>query len=338
MTVLGGGSLARLSHSTQKELKVGDTIVVVACASEKHVGARGVVKRVNSAAAAAGQFAYQVEILTEEMQPSARKPPVRWWFSRLQLSPAPKGGIFPDKDPETTADNGLTATVQEDDVPMAAHLALAAELERAEEELALKQKLDALRQTASLSPRRLEEVSAERRTPSRRPQSAKPDPRPHSSAKGEQSVKGPQAGKGLRSVGTERGASPPRRVAGSAPFVLGPHELRPLEADPACDECEPLPDWVHAPDAAAGTAASPPREESAPGGASTSAGRLAGRDAADHAGGPRGEEGAARRRGAPRRRRVAADQQGWREAAEQHATRAQTFRRWVSLGGSLWSG
>ena len=79
MAVLGGGgSLARLSHSTQTEIKVGDTVVVVACASEKHVGARGVVKRVNSAAAASGQFAYQVEILTEAKQPSARKPPVPW--------------------------------------------------------------------------------------------------------------------------------------------------------------------------------------------------------------------------------------------------------------------
>ena len=30
MAVLGGGgSLARLSHSTQKEIKVGDTVVVV---------------------------------------------------------------------------------------------------------------------------------------------------------------------------------------------------------------------------------------------------------------------------------------------------------------------
>ena len=256
MAVLGGGgSLARLSHSTQTEIKVGDTVVVVACASEKHVGARGVVKRVNSAAAASGQFAYQVEILTEEKQLSTRKPPVRWWFSRLQLNPAPKGGI-PEKsrgtaedsqraakDPETTADNGLTATVQEDDVPMAAHLALAAERERAEEELALKQKLDALRQRASRSPRRLEEVSAERRTPSRRPQKAKPDPGPHSSAKGAPSVKGPQAGKGLRSVGTERSASPPRRVAGSAPFVLG-RPTGPLEAGPARDECEPLPDVI----------------------------------------------------------------------------------------------
>ena len=262
MAVLGGGgSLARLSHSTQKELKVGDTVVVVACASEKHVGARGVVKRVNSAAAASGQFAYQVEILTEAKQPSARKPPVRWWFSRLQLNPAPKGGI-PEKsrstaedsqraakDPETTADNGLTATVQEDDVPMAAHLALAAERERAEEELALKQKLDALRQRASRSPRRREEVSAERRTPSRRPQKAKPDPGPHSSAKGAPSVKGPQAGKGLRSVGTERSASPPRRVAGSAPFVLG-RPTGPLEAGPARDECEPLPDVISTADCA----------------------------------------------------------------------------------------
>jgi len=397
MAVLGGGgSLARLSHSTQKEIKVGDTVVVVACASEKHVGARGVVKRVNSAAAASGQFAYQVEILTEEKQPSARKPPVRWWFSRLQLNPAPKGGI-PEKsrgtaedsqraakDPETTADNGLTATVQEDDVPKAAHLALAAERERAEEELALKQKLDALRQRASRSPWRREEVSAERRTPLRRPQSGKPDPRPHSSAKGAQSVKGPQAGKGLRSVGTEQSASPPRRAAGSAPFVLG-RPTGALEADPARDECAPLPDvistaecalllrelgetaideegvaqitleldadgsgridlrafldwWQHhgtqrvfMPDAAAGTAASPPRQDAAPGGASPSARRLVGRDA----GGPRGEEeGAGRGRGAPRRRRVAADQQGWREVGEQHETREQTFRRWVSLGGS----
>ena len=256
MAVLGGGgSLARLSHSTQKELKVGDTVVVVDCASEKHVGARGVVKRVNSAAAASGQFAYQVEILTEAKQPSARKPPVRWWFSRLQLHPAPKGGI-PEKsrgtaedsqraakDPETTADNGLTATVQEDDVPKAAHLALAAERERAEEELALRQKLDALRQRASRAPQRREEVSAERRTPLRRPQSGKPDPRPHSSAKGAQSVKGPQAGKGLRSVGTEQSASPPRRAAGSAPFVLG-RPTGALEADPARDECAPLPDVI----------------------------------------------------------------------------------------------
>ena len=121
------GSLARLSHFIQMELQAGDTVVVVDSAHE-YVGAQGVVTQMNSAAAIAGQFAYQVEIFTEGKQP------VRWWFSRLQLSPAPKGGSpensrgrLPgaaedpqtspraDRDPETITDNGQTTTVQEGD-------------------------------------------------------------------------------------------------------------------------------------------------------------------------------------------------------------------------------
>ena len=336
-----GGPLARLSHSIQKELKVGDTVVVVASAHDEHLGARGVVKQVNSVAAASGQLAYQVEILTEHKQPSEHKQPVRWWFSRLQLSPAPKGGSpeksrgrLPsaaedsqtspraDNDPETITDNGKTTTFQEDNLPKAAHLALAAERERAEE-LALKQKMIALKQRSSTP-------SAARKAPPSIPsrsQSAKSGPRSHS-AKGAQNVKGPQSTKGVRSVGTERSASPPRRVPGSAPFVLcrpsspqGADWGRALGADAACEECVPLPqpDYMHEPDSAAGAAASPPRQDSALSGASPSASRLVAR----HEGSPRGG-------GAPLRRRVAADQQGWREASEQHETRVQTFRRWVS--------
>ena len=368
MAFLGdGGSLARLSHSIQKELKVGDTVVVVASAHDEHIGARGVVKQVNSAAAVSGQFAYQVEILIERKQPSEHKQqPVRWWFSRLQLSPAPKGGSpeksrgrLPgaaedsqtspraDKDPETITDDGQTATIREGDHPKAAHLALAAERERVEE-LALKQKLNALKQrssgAASLSQRRRDEVSAERRAPSRRPQSAsaarsasipstarkappsipsrpqsaKPGPRPHS-------AKGPHSSKGPRSVGTERNASPPRRVPGSAPFVLG-RSTSPLGADAACEVCEPQPDYMHEPGSVADAAASPlpvrsPERRSR----ASSPGRLVARDEGDPWG-----EGDPREEGDPRRRRVAADQQGWREAGEQHETRVQTFRRWVS--------
>ena len=351
------GSLARLSHFIQMELQAGDTVVVVDSAHE-YVGAQGVVTQMNSAAAIAGQFAYQVEIFTEGKQP------VRWWFSRVQLSPAfkdespevsrgPAEALSPpprEEKAETITVNGIIITVREGVHHKAAKLALAAERERVEYQ-------PRSSGGASLSQRR-REVSSERRALSQRPQSASAargglNPAPHSRPQSASAARSglspappsrpqsasaarsdlnpvppsrpqsakpgprPQSAKGPRSLGTERNASPPRRAPGSAPFALR-RPASPPAVEPACEECQPDP----APD----TAVSSPRQDSAPGGASPPPGHSPDRESCSSSPGRL----VARDEGTPRERRVAADQQGWREPDEQHETRVQTFRRWVS--------